>query len=1108
MKTSSFRLSVIYVPLTLFAFVISFLSATRQEISPPPPSAQHASHSGAMEALEFWTAARAYPFSDIPSGSYTRAFASSRRRMKDLRSPYSPPEWKFLGPTNLAGRMIAVAINPQNPNTIYAGSASGGLWRSHTGGIEGDWHRIQTSGHPVLGVNAIAIDPVDTTVLYIGTGEVYRYQGSVGGIGPVRTTRGSYGVGILKSTNAGETWSPSLDWSLHEQRGVQRLKFNPLNHTTLWAATTEGLFKSTDAGATWEGQLLSLFATDVILHSTDSNKIMASFGNLGYAPAVFRTLDGGQSWDLMPFPTYSGKTMLESNYSYPDIVFASVADSTTGVGTLYTSSDFGNSWTILKEYTTTGQLLGVQGWYSHFVASRPDNPAVIVHNGVNDSHSDDGGATFSSAAGGYSDNHAYDYLPSQPDILYIANDNGIYRSTDFGASYTHVSEGLATGQFYNGFSNSSTDSLLAIVQSQDHIPGYIYRGALGWGRSAVDESGWTAIHPTNDSVMFAVNRFGGSITRSLNRGTSFTTVGSGFAGIGCWNSPIVISPSNPSVMYFGKSRIYKSTAGGTGWSSTNGGAELDGNPVLSLAVSANDPNVVYAGTLPHITRAHIFRTTNGGTSWQDVTATLPDRYPMDIAVDPSNSQTAYVVFGGFGTGHVFKTTTGGDSWTDITGVLPDVPTTALAIDPLETGNVYVGNDISVYVSTDAGTSWNAFGDGLSDAMIISDLTISPANRALRASTHGNGAFERQLLSSPSPSLSILSPNGSESIEAGAYSTISWSQHGIMALMLEFSIDGGSTWELLADSVPSFPNRFSWLVPSISTDEAKVRLTSLTDSAYRVESAAPFSIFFNGILVSALDGWNLLSMPLSGTPRDVALAYSGALSDAISFAGEYVERDSVSTGMGYWIKLPGAAVVALRGERIVSDTISVVPGWNLVGSIGFSLPVEQIASDPPSMTTSEFYGYERSYRASATIEPGKGYWVKVSESGSLILSASPTHSPSHRIRIIPIAELPPQLPGSHVAESEFSVPATHSLRQNYPNPFNPSTAISFDLAHKAFVTLTLYDVTGKEIDVLARGDFDRGTHTIDWDGSDRPSGVYFCTFRSGSTTETKRIVLLR
>lgn len=198
-------------------------------------------------------------------------------------------------------------------------------------------------------------------------------------------------------------------------------------------------------------------------------------------------------------------------------------------------------------------------------------------------------------------------------------------------------------------------------------------------------------------------------------------------------------------MYAGSSNLAKSNNAGGTWEVINAGNLLDGNPILSIEVSPENDNVVYAGTAPYGgQRGHLF-VTQDGNSFTDVTGDLPDRFPTDITVDPTNPAVAYVVFSGFGTGHIFKTMDFGDTWEDISDNLPDVPTNAVIVDPLFPNHVYVGNDLGVFVSTVGGTAWEAYQEGLPTATMIFDLKISQPNRKLRVATHGNGAYERDLL---------------------------------------------------------------------------------------------------------------------------------------------------------------------------------------------------------------------------------------------------------------------------------------------------------------------------------------------------------------------------
>ncbi|SVD36868.1 uncharacterized protein METZ01_LOCUS389722, partial [marine metagenome] len=194
--------------------------------------------------------------------------------------------------------------------------------------------------------------------------------------------------------------------------------------------------------------------------------------------------------------------------------------------------------------------------------------------------------------------------------------------------------------------------------------------------------------------------------------------------------------------------ISKSTNAGNSWSLMNGGNELNGSPSISMATSYQDEDILYVGTSPITTSASVFLTVNGGNSFTDITGNLPDRYPVDLAVDANNDSIIYVALSGFGTSHIYKSEDRGNNWIDIGNGLPDVPTSAVFIDPDFPSHIYVGNDIGVFVSTDGGVSWHDFRDGLPEVISVLDLTISPSNRKLRAATHGNGVYQVSLLDQP------------------------------------------------------------------------------------------------------------------------------------------------------------------------------------------------------------------------------------------------------------------------------------------------------------------------------------------------------------------------
>jgi len=345
----------------------------------------------------------------------------------------------------------------------------------------------------------------------------------------------------------------------------------------------------------------------------------------------------------------------------------------------------------------------------------------------------------------HADHHGVIYDPQNPDTLYFATDGGVFRTFDRGSTFAGLNGGYQSTQFYNGFTNALLEIDLAIGGMQDNATA-IYEGNLGWRRVIGGDGCWTAMHPINTQLMYGETQFLG-IQRSTNGGNSFSSATNGISQIGqvAFVAPYALSRSNPDIMYAGRSRIFRTTNGGSNWSVTNGNIELDGNPALSMAISNTSDEVVYVGTAPVLVRSGVFVTTNSGTSWTNITGTLPDRYPLDLAVDPGDDQVAYVVMSGFGSGHLFRTSNRGGTWSDITNGLPDVPSSAVMVDPDFPQVLYFGNDLGVYVSTDTGTTWQEFQTGMPDAAIVMDLGAVRLNRHIRAVTHGRGVYEREML---------------------------------------------------------------------------------------------------------------------------------------------------------------------------------------------------------------------------------------------------------------------------------------------------------------------------------------------------------------------------
>jgi hypothetical protein len=201
-------------------------------------------------------------------------------------------------------------------------------------------------------------------------------------------------------------------------------------------------------------------------------------------------------------------------------------------------------------------------------------------------------------------------------------------------------------------------------------------------------------------------------------------------------------------MYAAGDSMLKSTDGGSTVKAIGTGKLDSGNIVLAIGVSGTSTDSLYCATAPSDNRPmHVFRSTDGGKTYQNITATnLPNRYPRRITVNPHNSKELYIVFAGFGSGHIFKSTDAGASWTDISADLPNIPFHCLMIYPRDTRYLFAGSDLGAFTSADGGKTWKDFSDGWSDMIMVFDLVYSPADQSVLAFTHGHGVYRRSLKS--------------------------------------------------------------------------------------------------------------------------------------------------------------------------------------------------------------------------------------------------------------------------------------------------------------------------------------------------------------------------
>ncbi len=523
--------------------------------------------------------------------------------------------------------------------------------------------------------------------------------------------------------------------------------------------------------------------------------------------------------------------------------------------------------------------------------------------------------------------------------------------------------------------------------------------------------------------------------------------------------------------------VFHSTNNGTGWTEVVSG--LTDYHVLSLAVSDTD---LFAGTQ----YGGIFRSTDNGTSWTAVNTGLTNPFVTSLVVSDAN-----LFAGTYGGGVVLSTDTG-TSWTAVNSGLTIPWVWSLAASG---SNLYAGTWGGVggiFRSTDNGTSWTAVNTGLTNPYVIR-LAVSDTN--LFAAIEDSGVFRTTNHGTSWTSVNTgLADNIVRSFAVSGTNLFAGTQNGGIFL----STDAGTSWTAVNTGLTGLPH---------------TTVYSLAVSGTNLIAGTLYGIWRRPLwemipAFSVTNKWNIVCISKRTSDYSKSVLFPSAVSDAFTFQNSYVRKDTLSNGIGYWLEFDHAQDVYVQGDVITSDTIDVVSGWNLVGSISSPVVASGITSNPGGMITSNFYGYKSGYFVTDTIQPGKGYWVKVNQNGGLILSALSAMSVRNRIKIVETTELPPSPPDEQSTNLRAQIPKEFALNQNFPNPFNPSTQFTYALPTSIHVTLKIFNVLGQEVVTVVDRFEGPGYKSLQFDASKLSTGIYFYRLQAGKFTDIKKMVLLK
>ncbi|MBL8150369.1 MAG: hypothetical protein JNN15_10635, partial [Blastocatellia bacterium] len=461
---------------------------------------------------------------------------------------------------------------------------------------------------------------------------------------------------------------------------------------------------------------------------------------------------------------------------------------------------------------------------------------------LNNSFTVDGDFTpFSSNA--HPDQHCFAFAPNDSNTFYIGNDGGLYKSTDAGRSFFSLNQTLALTQSY-GLTINPNDSAISYTGTQDNGLQKRVDSRGGWREILTGDYGKVVFTKSEPNNFFANVFFGNILKFSNDEFNDVAATSSTFGEDEGRPRIAFIAPFKGNgvddTLYFGTWRLFVSTNLGRTWSPPAGTLDLTrgGTDVLNtIAVSNVNPNVIYVGSR----QGRAMTSTDAGRNWRDISMGLPNRTITDIAIDRNNPAIAYLSVSGFGSKHIFFTDNGGTTWRDVDGNLPNIPVNTVLIDPRQSNVVYLGTDIGIFRSTTGGSQWDLFNNGL-PPVVVMDLE-SHSDGTIQAATYGRSVYQ---LSAPSsdtvvPTVTVGTPNGGETINAGSQVTINWTSSdniGVTRHDIALSTDGGSTFPVsIANGLQGNAQSFVWSVPQIDTAQARIRVTAIDDAANRGADAS-------------------------------------------------------------------------------------------------------------------------------------------------------------------------------------------------------------------------------------------------------------------------------
>jgi len=696
---------------------------------------------------------------------------------------FSGLEWRNIGPADMVGRVSDIEGVPGNPNVVYVGSASGGVWKTLDGGLT--WKPIfDSAGVPSIG--DIALEPGNPEVVYVGTGEA-NPRNSV-----------SFGSGVFKSTDGGATWT---HLGLDDTRSISRIVINPRNPNMVYVGALghvfgpnkeRGVYLSQDAGKTWDKVLYTddhHGVSDMDIDAQNPNIVFAALWRFERKPWTFqsgddegglwKSVDGGRTWKKITqgLPKLVGRIGVKVAASNPQVVYA-ITESPEG--TLYRSDNQGESFRCVSKDVE----IVSRGFYYTDLRVDPTDENRVYAVASRLAVSIDGGKTFARiSATTHVDFHTLWIDPLNPSRLWQGQDGGLAVSTNRGQTWRYA-DNIPIGQFYQVYADNREPFYYLGGGLQDNGTWYgpsrtkEPAGILNdeWRQISFGDGFHIAVHPENPDLFLSENQAGGIVRTDMKTREQQSVSPQPRRGDGApvsalkyrfnWNTPIIPSPHDPKTIYLGANVIFKSADFGSTWKvispdlTTNNLEKMKtaGLPawpenttaenhctIISLEESPFQAGIIWAGT----DDGNLQVTQDVGKTWTNVIKNIPNLPPFSpvSAVEPSwtDPAVAYCAFDRHMLDdlkpYVFKTKDYGKTWTNITGNLPEKAYVWVIREDLENSNlVFAGTELGLFASFSGGTDWVRLHGKNLPTVAVHDILIHLRENDMILGTHGRALW--------------------------------------------------------------------------------------------------------------------------------------------------------------------------------------------------------------------------------------------------------------------------------------------------------------------------------------------------------------------------------